>query len=457
MRKLRLLTLLSLAVVFLAGAGTARADLVIKITKGVNRPTPIAIVPFAWKGTAAAPVDVAQVVSDDLARSGLFAPLARSQMLARPTSSAEVHFANWKAVNVNYLVIGSITASGDNVNVRFRLFNVYMGRQLLGYQLPSTKDHLRFTAHIVSDMIYQKLTGKRGAFATRIAYVQQRGKNGPWQLVVADADGANPHTVVNSSELLMSPDWSPDGKRIAYVEYEHNHSYIYVQNVATGKRKRVVSHPGIKSAPVFSPRGNRLAVVISGSDGNSDIYIYNLAGGSLHRFTRSPAIDTEPAWMPGGQALVFTSDRGGSPQIYERRLGGERAQRLTWDGSYNTRATVAPDGKSIALVHREHGKLEIALLDLASGNLKVLTQGPLDRSPAFAPNGALILYDSLTQGRRVLATVSVDNHVRTEISGSSGGLSQPAWGPFPPRPAARPAAAASRGVGVAAGPDGRPE
>ncbi|MGH8272664.1 MAG: Tol-Pal system beta propeller repeat protein TolB [Gammaproteobacteria bacterium] len=457
MRKSKLVSLLSLAAVFLAGAGVARADLVIKITKGVNQPTPIAVVPFAWKGTGAAPVNVAKVVSDDLARSGLFAPLPSSQMLARPTASADVHFANWKAVNVNYLVIGSITSSGNDVNVRFRLFNVYTGRQLLGYELPGTKDHLRFTAHLVSDMIYQKLTGKRGAFATRIAYVQELGRNGPWQLVVADADGANPHVVVHSSGLLMSPDWSPDGKKIAYVEYEHNRSHIYVQNVATGQRKRVISHPGIKSAPVFSPQGNKLAVVIAGSDGNSDIYIYDFASGNLHRFTHSPAIDTEPAWMPDGQSLVFTSDRGGSPQIYEKRLGGERVQRLTWNGTYNTRATVAPDGKSIALVHRQHGRLEIGLLDLATGNLKILTKGPLDRSPTFAPNGALILYDSLEQDKHVLATVSVDNRVRTEISGNSGGLSQPAWGPFPPRPAARPAAAAPQGADAAAGVDNRPK
>ncbi|MDN5863623.1 MAG: Tol-Pal system beta propeller repeat protein TolB [Gammaproteobacteria bacterium] len=431
----RLMAVLSLAAALLLGAGAAHADLVIKITQGVSQPTPIAVVPFAWKGAGTAPVDVAQVVGNDLARSGLFAPLPVSQMLAQPTTKSEVQFVNWRAVNVNYLVIGSIAPAGDRLLVRFRLFNVYTGQQLLGYILPTTRENLRFTAHVVSNMVYKSLTGVRGAFTTRIAYIKQMSNKGPWKLIVADADGANAQVIVRSPGLLMSPDWSPDGKRIAYVQYHDNQSHIYVQNVATGKRRMVLAHPGVNSAPAFSPDGNRLVVALSSTPANTDLYLLDLASGDLRRLTHSAAIDTEPAWMPSGNTIVFTSDRGGSPQIYALELDDGSMERLTWNGSYNTRAAVAPDGKRLALVHRGGGALRIAVLDLESGNMKLLTDGPLDRSPSFAPNGEMILYDSLTgSGARVLATVSVDSRVREELSGATGGLSQPAWGPFPPRP-----------------------
>lgn len=427
------------AAALLIAAGAARADLVIRITQGVSKPSPIAVVPFAWKGPGQAPVNVAKVVADDLARSGLFAPLPVSKMLAQPTTSADIHFDNWKAVNVSDLVIGSITPSGATADVRFHLFNVYTGQQLLGYVLPGKTDNLRFTAHLVSDMIYKQLTGTPGAFATQIAYIEHvdSGKNKRWELVVADADGANAQVIVKSPGLLMSPSWSPDGKRIAYVEFDGQQSHIYVQNVVTGKRKSVLARQGINSAPAFSPDGKTLAVVLSSSPGNADIYLLDLATGKLRRLTTSPAIDTEPAWMPNGKAIVFTSDRGGSPQIYEKSLDGGQARRLSWDGSYNARPAVSPDGKSIALVHRENGILRIGLLDPASGNLRLLTNGPLDRSPSFAPNGALILYDALDKGQHVLETVSVDSKVREELSGPAGGLSQPTWGPFPPKPQAR--------------------
>ncbi len=446
MRMPKSIFIVPLAAVFLIAASSARADLVIKITQGVSKPSPIAVVPFAWKGAGEAPVDVAKVIGDDLARSGLFAPLPVAKMLAQPTSSADIHFENWKAVDVNHLVIGSIAPTGEDAELRFRLFNVYTSQQLLGYVLPSKTDNLRFTAHVVSDMVYQKLTGTPGAFATRIAYIEETGsgKKARWELVVADADGANAQVIVKSPGLIMSPNWSPDGNRLAYVEFDGQQSHIYIQNVITGARESVLSREGINSAPVFSPDGKQLAVVLSTDPGNADIYLLDLVSGKLRQLTSNPAIDTEPAWMPGGRSIVFTSDRGGSPQIYEIGIGsGQPPQRLTWDGSYNARPTVSPDGKSIALVHREHGVLRIGVLNLASGNLRFLTNGPLDRSPSFAPNGALILYDALDKGQHVLETVSVDSRVREELTGPSGGLSQPTWGPFPPKPVAR---AASGGL-----------
>lgn len=439
MRKYLLLPLALVGV--LAGASSARADLVIKITQGVQAPTPIAVVPFAWSGAGSAPVDVAQVIGDDLARSGLFAPLPAAKMLARPSSGDDVHFGNWQAVNVNDLVVGSITPAGAGAQIRFQLFNVYTKQQLLGYVLPAQTGDLRFAAHNIADMIYEKLTGNRGAFATQIAYVRHSGagNNQNWELIVADSDGANAQVVVKSPDLLMSPVWSPGGSRLAYVEFQDHESHIYVQNVKTGKRKLVLARPGVNGAPAFSPGGGRLAVVCSTKPGDPDIYLLDLASGKLRQLTHSPAIDTEPAWMPDGKSLIFTSDRGGSPQLYQMQVApGAKAERITWDGSYNARAAVSPDGKTVALVHRENGSLKIALLDLTTGNMRMLTNGPSDLSPSFAPNGAMILYSTRVDDQRVLATASVDGQVREQLSGGAGDLSQPAWGPFPKGLAATP-------------------
>lgn len=431
---MRKLVLFSLAAVFAtAVAATARADLVIKITQGVNQPTPVAVVPFAWNGPQAAPVDVASVVASDLQRTGLFSPLPKGKMLAQPNADSKINFANWKAVSVNNLVVGSIDVTGDTAQIRFRLFNVYTGQQLVGYSLPAKVNDLRFAAHQVADMIYQKLTGRPGAFATRIAYIRHdgTGKNSRWNLMIADSDGANTQPLVKSSTLLMSPDFSPTGRRIAYVQFGNNQSRIYIQNVATGQRKVALKHQGVNGAPAFSPDGKTLAVVLSTRPGDPDIYLLDLATGQLQQLTHSPAIDTEPAWTPDGKNIIFTSDRGGSPQLYEMPASGGKAQRITWNGSYNARAAVSPNGKDVALVHRENGALKIALLNLATGNMTMLTNGPTDVSPSFAPNGAMILYSTGSGNQRRLATVSVDGQVHEELTGAAGALSQPVWGNIP--------------------------
>lgn len=415
----------------------SHAVLEIQITKGVSTAVPVAIVPFGWEVAGPAPAtDVAQVIGADLTRSGRFKAIPDKSMLERPTQANDIHFTNWRVLGVNDLVIGRIKPAGDgNYQVEFQLFNVYTGQQLLGMAVLSTPSALRWTAHKISDLIYQKLTGQRGAFATRIAYVEVSGKSDAdshYKLVVADSDGFGPQTVFSSNEPIMSPDWSPDGKELAYVSFESKLPAIYIQNIYTGKRERISSRPGLNGAPVFSPDGRFLAMVLSSSPGNPDIYVMDLATHALRRITHSSAIDTEPTWAPDGRSLYFTSDRGGSPQIYKVNLSGGTPQRITFTGNYNARSRISPDGKMLAMVHREDGHLHIAVMNLDTGALLTLTNGDLDKSPSFAPNGSMIIYEANYRGRGVLAEVSVDGQVRERLSESQPGVSvhAPVWGPF---------------------------
>jgi len=430
----KFLLIIGLALLPLAAS---RATLEITVTRGVNTAVPVAIVPFAWQVQGPAPsTDVAAVISADLTRSGRFNAIAVKSMLEKPTDATAINFTNWRILAVNDLVIGRIKLAGSgNYQIEFQVFNVYTGQQLLGLSVLTAPQSLRWTAHKISDLIYQKLTGQRGAFATRIAYVEVSGKAGKdshYALVVADSDGANPQTVFSSNEPIMSPDWSPDGKYIAYVSFENQRPAIYWQNIYTGRRELLSERPGLNSAPVFSPDGKSLALVLSSSPGNPDIYVMNLSTHALRRITHSDAIDTEPAWSPEGQSLYFTSDRGGSPQIYKVNLNGGRPQRITFDGSYNARARISPDGQTLAMVHRESGQLHIAVMNLNTGALLTLTDGDLDKSPSFAPNGSMIIYEANYRDRGVLAEVSVDGQVHERLSESQTGISlhAPVWGPF---------------------------
>ncbi len=428
---------LLIACLVLFPLAAAQAALEITITHGVNTAAPVAIVPFAWQVQGPVPnTDVAAVIGADLTRSGRFKAIPDKSMLEKPTQASAINFTNWRILAVNDLVIGRIKPAGNaNYQVEFQLFNVYTGQQLLGLSVLTTPQGLRWTAHKISDLIYQKLTGQRGAFATRIAYVEVSGKAGKdshYALVVADSDGFNRQTVFQSNEPIMSPDWSPDGGYLAYVSFENQRPAIYVQDIYTGRRQLVSERRGINSAPVFSPNGKSLAVVLSSSPDNPDIYILNLAGRVLQRVTHSDAIDTEPAWSPDGQSLYFTSDRGGSPQIYKVNLHAGHPQRITFDGSYNARARISPDGHTLAMVHREAGQLHIAVMNLSTGALLTLTNGDLDKSPSFAPNGSMIIYEATYHNQGVLAEVSVDGQVHERLSESQAGVSvhMPVWGPF---------------------------
>jgi TolB protein len=423
------------AIGFLLFCQRTRAELVVEITKGQADAIPIAIVPFSSAEAAAASFDVAKLVSDDLARSGRFKTTDRKDMIEQPHTGAGISFDDWRRLNNDYIVVGQVQSSGqDQFSITFELYNVLNRQRLLGYQFTANKPGLRLASHQVADMIFEKILGIRGAFATHVAYISVLGslprKN--YRLIVADADGENPHVVMESHEPLMSPSWAPDGQSLAYVSFEGRLPSVYVQVLKTGERRRVSARAGVNQAPAWSPDGKKLALTLSTRDGNLDIYVLDLATQALTRITDDPGIDTEPQWSKDGQSLYFTSDRAGGPQIY--RIGiqsGAKPRRLTFQGSYNARPRLAPDESQMAFVTQEDGGYRIATMDLRGrGDVQVLTKGHFDVSPSFAPNGAEIIYASRDRGRGVLALVSADGRVQERLVSSEGELQEPAWAPF---------------------------
>ncbi len=411
--------------------GSAQARLTIEVTGGIEAAQPIAIVPFGVSEGLIPKEDVAAVIAADLARTGKFRPMPTRDMLDMPAKQEEVDFRDWSLLGMNSLVIGQVEQEGTGYRVSFKLFDVFRGSEIAADSLSTTGSGLRITAHRIADLIYEKLTGQPGVAATRIAYITASGR-GAGQTValrVSDADGYNPQTIVSSGDPLMSPAWAPDGQRLAYVSFENRRPAIYVQDLASGRRDLVASHPGINSAPAFSPDGQRLAMTLS-KDGSPNIYVLNLQTRELVQLTDHYGIDTEPSWSPDGATIVFTSDRGGSPQIYSMPAGGGPATRVSFEGDYNARASYSPDGKNLAMVTRVNGQFRIAVQDLARGYTRLLSNGGLDESPSFAPNGAMVIYATLYNGRGILAAAAVEGGGSQRLSQDSGEVREPAWSPM---------------------------
>lgn len=407
------------------------AVLNISITQGVESASPIAVIPFTWSSSPVlVDADVSNIVILDLARSGKFSPMPVEDLIAKPAKPEDVHFNTWRVAGIDHVVIGSVEKQGENqFQVKFRLFDVFKGEQVLGYSIPATRESLRSVSHKISDYILESITGLKGAFDTRIVYVtsQQIDKKIQYRLQVADTDGYNPQTLLTSDEPIMSPTWSPDGSHLVYVSFEKGHSEIYSHNIYTAKREKISSYTGINGAPEWSPDGTRLALTLS-KDGNADVYVMSLADKKLTRITRHWAIDTEATWMPDGKSLVFTSSRSGKPQLYKIAIDGDsRPQRLTFEGDYNANATISNDGTMIAFVQGYKNSFKIAVLHTGTRLIQTLTDGPLDESPEFAPNSSMILYASQKQGKAILAAVSTDGGHKQQLMLSDGEVREPSW------------------------------
>lgn len=400
----------------------AQAQLHVDISGVGATQYPIAIADFSGNPAGQA---VAKVIREDLTRSGQFQLINATG--ADLTTESTISYADWRQRGADYLAYGTVTQTGDTYNVSYRLVDSVKKSQLDGVSFTGTQKELRRVSHQIADRIYEKITGVRGVFSTRIAYVLQTGNT--YELQIADADGQNPQVMLRSKHPIISPAWSPDGKRLAYVSFESGKPVVYVQTLATAKRLPIANFKGNNSAPAWSPDGQQLAIALS-RDGISQIYTINADGTGLHRVMRSPLIDTEPEYTPDGQSLVFTSDRGGSPQIYKVPVGGGSAQRMTFNGSYNISPRISPDASKLVYVTRKDGSYRVAMQDVASGSEVLLTPGPDDESPSFAPNGMQILYSAIQNGRSVLAVVSVDGRVHQTLSALNGKVREPTWGPF---------------------------
>jgi TolB protein len=420
---------LMLCLIFVSAVSHAQLNL--RVTKGVDNPTKIAVVPFALSGGALAE-DLAKIIGNDLQFSGQFEAIRADRMLSFPKSEAEVHYRDWKILGAEYLLIGSVTSQAGRYYASYELFDVVQQKRVFAkLTVDGSEAQLRDMAHHISDKAYETITGIRGIFSTKLIYVEAFQNPKKYRLMLSDVDGFRPRLLLESRFPLLSPVWSPNGQRVAYVSFEaDNKPSIYVQDIATGRRQQMTSFRGLNGAPAWSPDGQKLAMALS-KDGNPEIYVMNVLTRQLTRVTNHFAIDHEPSWAADGSAIFFTSDRGGKPQIYQVNVASGQQERVTFDGDYNARGRVSPDGKSLVMLNkRPGGQYHIAAQDIKTGNLRILSETSLDESPSIAPNGAMLMYATRSGGKGVLAAVSLDARVKILQPPKQGDVREPAWSPF---------------------------
>ena len=408
----------------------------IVITGGTETAQPIAVVPFVQNGVTQGKLNPAAVIANDLRLSGRFAPVDTNDLLMRPTQLSEVKPAEWRVLDLPIVVLGRmLPGAAGRIKVEYELVDAWQGRRLRDGGFEVAEADLRRVAHRISDAVFEALTGVSGAFDTRIAFVSQEGrtlKNRRYQLKIADIDGENERVLLTSPQPILSPAWSPDGQQMAYVSFEQvDRASIWVQDLATGERRKIADFPGRNSAPAWSPDGKKLAFS-SSRDGNPEVYVLTLASGALKRITQNPATDTEPVWSEDGRDLIYLSDRSGSAQIYRVDADGGRAERLSFEGRYNASPAVVPGSDVLVLLHAIEGKYRVATLDPARGQVQLLSGNPLDESPSVAPNGTMVAYATIQNDRGVLEIVSIDGRIRQKVSLGGQDIREPAWSPYLP-------------------------
>lgn len=429
-----LIRIVLLGVAMLVGSVQAADPLV--ITSGTDRATPIAVVPFGWQGGTVLPTEMSEVIGNDLRNSGYFEPIPRQNMISLPTQASEVIYRDWKALGAQYVLVGNIAPAGGRLQVQFALFNVTTEQQVMAGNVSGSTDQLRDMAHYIADQSFEKLTGVKGAFSTRMLYVTAERfsvNNTRYTLQRSDYDGQRAVTLLQSREPILSPRYAPDGRRIAYVSFEQKRPRIFIQHIDTGRREQITNFEGLNGAPAWSPEGNRLAFVLS-RDGNPEIYVMDLGSRQLRRVTNNMAIDTEPFWGADGQTIYFTSDRAGKPQIYKTNIGGGEPQRVTFAGNYNANPKLSADEKMLVMIHRQDGftNFKVAAQDLtrAGSAPRILSGTSLDDSPTVAPNGTMLIYATRQQGGGVLMLVSTNGRVRVPIPTVQGDIREPSWSPY---------------------------
>ncbi len=413
-------------------------QLTIQITQGVDNPVPIAIVPFEWTGFGVLSENITDIVNSDLRNSGEFAPIPEQNMLSTPHEESEVFFRDWGFLGSDYLLVGKIINSNnsDLYEVQYELFDVRQEVRMVGEVISGTQAQLRDIAHQISDVVFEQITGVRGAFGTKILYITSQRlspSQSNYQLNLADADGGRPQVLLESQEPIMSPSWSPDAKKIAYVSFESTRPHIYIQDLGTGAREQITDFPNINSSPVWSPDGTKMAMVLS-KDGNPDIFVMDLATRELRKITTHFAVDTEPSWLPDSKSLIYTSEQGGNnrPQIYQVNLDTLWSERVTFEGTYNSKGLMLQDGKNMVMVHRydTSDEYHLAILNIERGTIRILTDTSLDESPTIAPNASMIMYASKAGDRGILNAVSIDGRVKFQIPSNAGDVREPAWSPY---------------------------